>query len=222
MRKSLAPTILLPMYLWLFPSVVWAQGKSAEPRYEIGGGIVGSFYDKKSFTSAGGNVDAGFEGGFGASAWLGNEMYPKVSGELRYDYLRNEMKLEGAGGKATFGGDSHAIHYDIHFHFADRRAKTRPYVLAGAGIKLFRGTGAERAFQPLSQIAVLTHTTELTPLVTFGAGIKMQLSERVSLRLEFRDNLTRFPKKVIAPNRGSGGDGWLNNFAPTAGLSVLF
>jgi hypothetical protein len=44
----------------------------------------------------------------------------------------------------------------------------------------------------------------------------------VSLRLEFRDHLTRFPKKLITPNRSTGGDGWINNFAPTAGLSVLF
>lgn len=222
MRKTLAISIFLPMLLSLSTSVAWAQGKSTEPRYELGGGVVGSVYDKKTFTSTGGNADAGFEGGYGASAWLGNQMYPKVSGELRYDYLRNEMKLEGSGGKATFSGDSHAIHYDIHFHFADRRAKARPYVLAGGGVKVFRGIGEERAFQPLSQIAVLTHTTELTPLITFGAGVKFQISERVSLRLEFRDNLTRFPKKVIAANRGTGGDGWLNNFAPTAGLSILF
>jgi hypothetical protein len=149
-------------------------------------------------------------------------MYPKISGEIRYDFLRNDMKLEGSGSKATFGSDSHAVHYDGLFHFTDTTSKVRPFVLAGGGMKLFRGTGAERAFQPLSQIAVLTHTTELTGLLTFGVGLKMQLSDRVSLRLEFRDNLTRFPKKLIAPNRGTGGEGWLNNFAPTGGVSLLF
>ena len=149
-------------------------------------------------------------------------MYPKVSGEIRYDFLKNDLTLEGAGGKATFGADSHAIHYDMHFHFTEVGSKFRPFVLAGGGVKMFRGTGEERAFQALSQIAVLTKATELAGLVTFGVGVKMQLTDRVLLRLEFRDNLTRFPKKVIAPNRGSGGDGWLNNFAPTAGVSVLF
>jgi hypothetical protein len=149
-------------------------------------------------------------------------MYPKLSGEIRYDFLRNDMKLEGSGAKATFGGDSHAIHYDVHFHFTDSQSRVRPFVLAGGGVKMFRGTGTERAFQPLSQIAVLTHTTELAGLITFGVGVKMQLTEKVLLRLEFRDNMTRFPKKVIAPNRGSGGDGWVQNFAPTAGVSVLF
>lgn len=222
MRNSLAQIITLPILMLVPGSMVMAQGQVAGPRYEFGGGVVGSFYDKKSFTSTAGNADAGFDKGFGASAWIGQHMYPKISGEARYDFLRNDMKLDGAGAKATFSGESHAIHYDIHYHFADAGSKVRPFVLAGGGVKIYRGTGQERAFQPLSQIAVLSHTTELTGLLTFGVGVKMQLSDRVMLRLDFRDNLTRFPKKVIAPNKGSGGDGWLNNFAPTAGVSVLF
>jgi hypothetical protein len=222
MRNTLATSIILPLLILLPPANVWGQGQTAEPRYEIGGGVVGSFYDKKTFTSTVGNADAGFSSGFGASAWLGHHMYPKLSGEIRYDFSRNDMFLEGTGARATFGGQSHAVHYDLHFHFADISSKMRPFVLAGGGVKLFQGTGAERAFQPLSQIAVLTKTTEMAGLLTFGAGIKMKLSEKVMLRLEFRDNLTRFPKKVIAPNRGSGGSGWINNFAPTAGISLLF
>lgn len=222
MRTSLAQKITLTFLMLSPASLIWAQGQSTGPRFEFGGGVVGSFYDKKLFTSSAGNADAGFDTGIGASAWLGHHMYPKVSGEVRYDFLRNDMKLEGSGAKATFGGESHAIHYDVHFHFADRQSRVRPFVLAGGGIKMFRGTGQERAFQPLSQIAVLTHTTELQGLLTFGVGVKMQLSDRVLIRLEFRDNMTRFPKKVIAPNRGAGGDGWVQNFAPTAGLSVLF
>ncbi|MBI2686095.1 MAG: outer membrane beta-barrel protein [Acidobacteria bacterium] len=218
MRNDFARTIFIPLFI----ASAWAQGRVAEPRYEFGAGVTGSFYDKKTFTATGGNADAGFDKGFGASVWLGHYMYPKISGELRYDYLRNDMTLSGSGAKASFGGESHAVHYDVHFHFADSRSKVRPYLLAGGGVKMFRGTGEERAFQPLSQIAVLTHTTELTGLISVGAGIKMQLSDRVNLRLEFRDNLSKFPKKVIAPNRGSGGDGWVNNFTPTVGLGVLF
>lgn len=222
MRKVPPFLRLLSILALLIGEAVPALGQGAEPRYELGGGIVGSFYDKKTFTSTSGSADAGFASGYGASMWVGQHMYSKVSGEIRYDFLRNDMKLDGSGASASFGGDSHAVHYDVHIHFADKAAKVRPFVLAGGGVKLFRGTGQERAFQPLSQIAVLTRTTEMAPLITFGVGVKMQLTDRVSLRLEFRDNLTRFPKKVIAPNRGSGGDGWLHNFAPTAGLSVLF
>jgi hypothetical protein len=222
MRNTLANYKILSLMILLSPASVLGQGQTAEPRYELGAGVIGSFYDKKAFTSTVGDADAGFTNGFGASAWLGHHMYPKLSGEIRYDFARNDMFLEGAGARATFAGQSHAIHYDLHFHFTDISAKVRPFVLAGGGVKLFQGTGEERAFQPLSQIAVLTKTTELAGLVTFGVGVKMKVSDRVMLRIEFRDNLTRFPKKVIAPNRGSGGSGWVNNFAPTAGVSLLF
>jgi hypothetical protein len=222
MRTSLAKNTLLSFLMLIPAATAWGQGQPAGPHYEFGGGVIGSFYDKKTFTSSAGNADAGFDTGFGASAWLGHNMYPKLSGEIRYDYLRNDMTLEGSGAKATFGGDSHAIHYDIHYHFTDAASKVRPFVLAGGGVKVFRGTGEERSFQALSQIAVLTHTSEVTGLISLGIGVKMQLSDRVSLRLEFRDNLTPFPKKVIAPNRGTVSGGWVNNFAPTGGLSLLF
>lgn len=221
MQNSLGRLLSVTIVPAMMAVSSWAQG-AMTPRFEVGGAVVGSFYDKKSFTSAVGNADAGFNPGYGASAWIGHHMYPKISGEIRYDYLRNEMKLDGSGASATFGGESHAVHYDIHYHFADSSSRVRPFVLGGGGFKMFRGTGEERAFQPLSQIAVLTRTTELTGLLTFGVGVKMQLSDRILLRIEFRDNFTRFPKKVIAPNRGSGGDGWVHNFLPSAGLSVLF
>ncbi|HEU0121119.1 MAG TPA: hypothetical protein VFQ91_11390 [Bryobacteraceae bacterium] len=221
MRNFLAQFLAFSVASVLLPISSWAQG-ALTPRFEIGGAVLGSFYDQKTFASTIGNVNAGFGPGFGASAWLGNHMYPRVSGEIRYDYVRNEMKLDGSGASATFNGESHAVHYDIHYHFTGAHAKLRPFVIGGGGVKMFRGTGEERAFQPLSQVAVLTRTNELTGLLTFGVGVKMQLSERVLLRLELRDNLTRSPKKVIAPNRGVGGDGWVNNLLPSAGLSVLF
>lgn len=221
MRKLSFKNALLAVLLVVPTTVVLAQS-TAGPRYELGGGVIGSFYDKKAFTSPVGNADAGFDSGLGASVWVGHHMYPKISGEIRYDMLRNNLTLQGSGANASFAGDSHAIHYDLHFHTAPNGSRVRPFFLVGGGVKLFRGTGTERAFQPLSQIAILTQTTELAGLLTFGAGVKIALNERILLRLEFRDNLTRFPKKVITPNRGTGGEGWLNNFAPSVGLSVLF
>ncbi len=198
------------------------QGRAGEPKFEAGAGVVGSFYDKRTLTSAGGSADAGFAKGYGASFWLGNNMYSKISGEIRYDLLWNDLSLQGAGGKASFGSSSHAFHYDLHFHLADTTSKVRPFIIAGGGAKMYRGTGQERAFQPLSNIAVLTKANELAALLTFGIGVKVKLTDRVTLRVDFRDNVTRFPKKLIAPNKSTGGDGWINNFAPSAGLSLLF
>lgn len=42
------------------------------------------------------------------------------------------------------------------------------------------------------------------------------------MRLEFRNNMTPFPKKLIAATRSTGGDGWTNNLLPMVGISLLF
>lgn len=208
--------------LLISAAVAASQVAMAQPKFELGAGVAGSFYDKKSLTAPSGSVNAGFERGWGASMWIGHNMYPKISGEIRYDMLRNDLMLEGNGTKATFDGDSHAIHYDLHFHLSDRDQRVRPYVIVGGGMKYYRGTGSPRAFQPLSQAAVLTNANEFAGLLTFGFGVKVQLTDNVGLRVDIRDNLTRFPKKVITPNRATGADGWVNNFVPTAGVSLLF
>lgn len=219
----LATTVLAAA---LQPALVSAQTMPSrmdgEAKYELGAGVMGSFYNSKALNGNGGSASAGFDPGYGASIWLGQNMYNRVGGELRYDYLTQNMKLASGSEKVTFGSRSHAFHYDLHFHFADRGAKVRPYVLVGGGVKRFEGTGAEQVFQPLQTFAVLTHTSEIAPMFTFGAGIKFQISPRINLRLDFRDNVSPFPKKLIAPTRASGGDGWVHNFLPTVGISLTF
>ena len=86
----------------------------------------------------------------------------------------------------------------------------------------FTGTGKEQVFQPLSNIALLTKTSEVKPLVSVGGGVKFSLSPSVQLRLEVHDFLTPFPKNVIAPAPGSTVGGWLQDFVVMAGLSFTF
>ena len=93
---------------------------------------------------------------------------------------------------------------------------------AGAGIKVYRGSGTETAVQPLSQFAFLTKTNELKPLVSLGAGVKWQIAKSLQFRVEVHDYMTPFPKQVIAPNAGTKLDGWLNNIVPMVGISYLF
>jgi Outer membrane protein beta-barrel domain len=224
------PTIALAITCMALPALfdqsllaqTRAKRKTAEPRYEFGGGVSGSFYTAKDISNTNGSVKAGFKPGIGASMWLGNDMYELISGELRYDYTRQDMKLDGSGGKPVLGSHSHAVHYDIHFHFAERNAKIRPYVLAGGGVKMYQGTGNTASIQPMMNIAVLTATSDLKPMFTFGAGVKVKLNERFMLRFEFRDNISAFPKKLITPVRAEGGDGLVHNFLPTGGISLVF
>jgi len=195
---------------------------NAEPKFEVGGGIGESFYQSKSLTSSVTSGDAGFNNGLAASFWIGNNMYNKLSGEFHYDYQMNDLKLSSGGTNVTFGGKSHAFHYDLLYHFTKRTAKVRPYVLAGGGFKFFQATGTESAYQALNKLAILTKTNETKPMVTFGGGVKFALSQHINLRLEVRDNMTPFTNKIILPVNGASASGWLNNFVPLIGISFVF
>jgi len=100
---------------------------------------------------------------------------------------------------ASFKGQTHSIHYDILVNVRSREARFRPFILAGGGMRDFRGVGTESPYQPLSSFALLTKTSQWMPVVTFGGGIKYAMSPRVLLRIEVRDYFSRFPTQVIAP-----------------------
>jgi Outer membrane protein beta-barrel domain len=209
--------VLLIPALCLLPSIGMAQ------KWEFGAAGGGSFYTSSTVTAANNStVDAKFNPGFNAGVVFGQNNYKFFGGELRYSFIHNEMELSGSGGKATFSGQAHAIHYDFLVHAAPVGATIRPFVAGGAGVKLYRGTGTEVVSQPLSSYALLTKTSEVKPMVSFGAGVKIRMSDRVQLRVELRDYVTPFPKNVIAPNNGAKVSGWIHDFMPMFGISYLF
>jgi len=167
-------------------------------------------------------VTAGFAPGPTAGALIGHDLYSRWSGEIRYLFEIQDARLRSPGASATFGSQSHAIHYAVLYHARVRQARWRPYLEAGGGTKIFRGTGTEVAYRPLMQYAYLTRTRELKPMVVFGGGIKFRLSARLQARIEFLDYVTRFPQRVIAPAPGIGLSGWLHNFVPTVGIGWMF
>src|SRR5262249_50757000 len=149
------------------------------------------------------SATAGFKSGGAFGAFAGSNLYPHLSGEIRYTYQMSDLKLSSGGTEATFNGVSHAISYDFLYHPANKRSKLQPFVAAGAGIKLYRGTGTERAHQDLSNFAYLTKTQDMRPLITAGGGIKYHISEHLLFRAEVRDFITPFPNKVITPAPGA-------------------
>ncbi len=194
----------------------WAQ------KWEFGAGGGGSFYKSQTVTNGPVSASAGFSNGFVGTAVLGQNLYPRISGEIRYTYGRNDLELKSGGTKVGFAGQSHAIHYEFLFHSAPAGAKVRPFVAVGGGVKIYQGTGTETVTQGLSNLALLTKTSEAKPLVTFGGGVKAQISKRALLRVEVRDYFTQFPKKVIAPNRGTTVGNWIHNIVPMVSLTFLF
>ena len=119
-------------------------------------------------------------------------------------------------------GETHALHYDFLWHATPRGAKVRPFLAAGAGIKVYRGTGQERVSQPLSQYALLTKGSELRALLSLGAGVKWEIAQSLQLRLEVHDYITPFPGQIIAPNVGSHMPAILQNIVPMIAIAYTF
>lgn len=211
-----------PIRLCVFCAMLATLPSALAQKWEFGGAVGGGFFTSQTVSGPGGSADANFAKGLVASAWLGNNSGRRLGGELRYDFQMGDMQLSSSGTHATFGAQSHAVHYDFLLHAGSEEARVRPFVAAGAGIKLYRGTGTETVYQPLQQLALLTKTTDLRPLISVGGGVKFRLSHAVSLRVEVHDYLTPFPKEVITPALKASVGGWLQDIVPAIALSVLF
>lgn len=188
-------------------------------KWEFGGGAGGGFYTSQDIASAGASASAKIQSNVAAGLWLANNGAGHWGGELRYDYQRGALELKQSGTQATFGAESHAIHYDFLVHFSDPSSHVRPFVAVGAGVKIYRGTGEEQVFQPLSQIALLTKAQDLTGVLSVGGGFKLRLSSHVQLRVDVHDYLTPFPNQVITPTSGNKIGGWLQDIVPMVGIS---
>jgi len=202
-------------------TLVSSQAALAQ-RWEIGGGAGGSFYTANTISRDSVTAKAKFDSGWGATGYVGHNVYRLVGGELRYTFLKNDAKLSSGSTQALFGANAHAIHYDVLIHATPEGSAIRPFVAVGGGIKVYQGTGREVVAQPLGNVAFLTKTSEYKPLVTFGAGVKFNVSKRLGFRAEVKDYFSQFPKEVIAPAGGSklSGD-WIHNFVAMVSISLL-
>lgn len=209
-------SVILVSVAGLLPAGAFAQ------KWEIGAVGGGSFYTKTDVERGNSSAQASFAPGFAAGFVLGQDMGRYWGGEIRYTFQRNDARLDGNGGKADFGAQAHLIHYDFLLHLSPSGSKTRPYISFGAGIKHYRGTGTESVTQPLSEFALLTKTTDTTPMAVLGFGVKIQVGEKSVVRVEVKDNISPVPTKLITPNRGASLSGWLHNFTPMVGISYSF
>ncbi len=197
---------------------VFAPSATAQ-KWETGGGVGGGFYTSNDVSAPGGSVSAKIATNLAGSAWLANNSVGKWGGELRGDFQLGSLELNGGGTQATFAARSYALHYDVLWHATPNGSRIRPFVAVGAGIKVYQGTGAQVAYQPLSNFALLTQAQDVTPLVSAGGGVKLQVAPHVQIRAELHDYLTPFPKQVITPAQGAKVGGWLQDFVPMVGIS---
>jgi outer membrane protein W len=195
---------------------------AAQGKWEVGGGAGGSFYPNRTLQSSVGSATTGFKSNVAGIFWLSNDFRNRFGGEVRYAYQRGNATLTSGSTTLDFGAQSHQITYDFLVYTNSNKSAVRPYFLVGGGMKGYQGTGEEQALQPLIQYAALTKTSQWMPVVNVGAGIKWDVSRKVVLRFDVRDNMTQFPKDVILPVPPNTVGGFLHNIVPTFGIAYRF
>lgn len=197
-------------------------GLGSAQKWEFGGVGGAGFLGTVGVTSPFGAATTGLQTGGVAGVFLGQGISRHVGGELRYTYLQSNLQINAGGSQATFAGQSHVVHYDVILRARSRGAKSEFFLAAGGGIRLFRGTGQEAAFQPLSQYGYFTKTQVMKPMVSIGGGVKFAISRRIALRAEVRDYITAFPTALIAPAPGAKFGTILHDFVPMVGISYVY
>ena len=190
--------------------------------WEVGGSAGAAFLPGAAITSPHGAATAGIQPGISFGAFVGQNLYPHISGEVRYGFSKSNLRLQSGGQTATFGGVSHRVHYDVILHTGGKESRTQYFAAVGGGLKFFRGTGQEAAFQELSQFAYFTKTQAIKPMASIGGGIRRQITSRLFLRAEIRDYVTMFPKELITPAPGAKFGGLLHEIVPTIGISYQY
>lgn len=191
-------------------------------QWEVGAVGGGAFYVDRSVRAASGSSgQVGYEPGFVTGGLIAHSTAGRWGGEIRYLFEKADMRLSSGGAKYTFGGRSHMIHYDLVLHANSCEDRVRPFVAFGGGMKGYFGTGTERAVQPLNNLAILSHSAQWQPMLSVGGGIKWRIGERVVVRAEVRDYITRLPKDVLLPSPGASLGGWLHDIVPMFGISYV-
>lgn len=199
-----------------------AAGSAFGQQWEFGGVGGGAFLNTVSVNSPTGSATAGFAQGGTFGVFLGQNIGPHIAGEIRYEYMQSNLQLKSGGTTATFAGQAHALHYDLLLHTNKKGSPVQFFVAVGGGMKLFRGTGKEAAFQPLSQYGYFTKTQAVKPMADFGGGMDFAIAKHVHLRTEVRDFVTAFPTQVLTPPPGVKYPKLLHELVPMAGLAVMF
>ena len=193
----------------------------AQPKYEVG--LLGllSSYQSADVTapSNSGKTGADFGGGGGL---LVGQTGDRWGGELRYLYSKNDFKVESGSQSASLAGQSHTIHYDVLFYLKDSDSAVRPFLAVGGGAKVFHPTGAEQEFQELSDLVLLTRTTQTRPVGDFGGGVKIRAGDSTAFRIEFRDYVSPTPKEVLTPSIGADVGDILHQWTALVGFSWTF
>jgi hypothetical protein len=195
----------------------------AQP-WELGASGGYGWYHDTSIANATGSAQAGIPPRATFGVTLTQNMYNYVGGEIRYLFRFGGPQLKSSGAEANLDGHTNLITYDFLFYTSSKESSIRPYVAAGAGIKVYSGLGPRflSLDQPLANFALLKPVNQVEPAISIGGGVKFLMPRRVQLRVDFRAYMTPLPNQLFRPVGLSVIRGWLYDFVPLGGISYVF
>jgi hypothetical protein len=208
-------------FLFLVPLLGFVSTAQAQQSFEAGALAVASAYKGNDVRAGSVLGSIGFQPGAAGGLFFGQNMNDHLGGELRYVFSHNDLKLKSGNTETSFGAHTHVFHYDLLVYAQPRNARIRLYAAGGGGLKVYQGVGAEQAFQPLSNLALLSRTRQTMGVVDFGGGVKVHLSRNMMFRAEVRDYVTEVPK-VFAAAPGASISGMVHQWMPAFGISWVF
>lgn len=141
-----------------------------EHEWEVGAAGGFGFMRNATISNPTRSVSAGFDNRFAAGVVIGQNCYQHFGGEFRHTFRDDDVVLKGAGQKVNMDGNSNLVLCDLLLYALGKSSRIRPFDAAGAGIRLFGGTGHEYINQPSGDFALLTGTTQVKPLISVGGG----------------------------------------------------
>jgi len=190
--------------------------------WEIGADIGYGWYHNGTIFSAEGTATAGIRNRFAAGIVLGDEFSKYVSAEFRYLYQDGHPFLTYNGVTTDIQGQSHALTYDMLFHFQPPERRVRWYLMGGVGGKDYVIAGPAPFPQPAPQVASLTTNDVWKVVFDIGGGVQFRIRDHLEARGEFLDYLTTFPRQQTVPAPHNTARGVFEQFTPLFGLSYTF
>ena len=106
-------------------------------------GAIGGYgwYHDSSITNGLGSAQAGIPARAAFGVTLTENIYNYVGGEIRYLFRFGGPELKSPGIEANLDGHTNLVTYDFLFYTSSKESSIRPYIAAGAGIKVYTGLG---------------------------------------------------------------------------------
>lgn len=175
-------------------------------------------YHPLAFHTPAGAAEAGIGPRYALSATVGRQFAGHFALELGWTLQDGDFELSSGSRKTAFDANAHSLHGDLLVYLRRPAAKLRPYVMAAAGVKIYRGLEAPLP-RPLGEFGSFRDGNDARALAAFGGGLEYTLAPHWALRLDLRDNATPFPSAVIVPAAGANLGGWLHDFVASAGVT---